>query len=244
MSARQRAKRAVMWSIAGRQRGSRRSRHRRRASISSRTHKRAAHTPRTPAGWLRLAKITRNNLHGLDAAFPLGCFTTVTGVSGSGKSSLVSQALPELVASRLGRTHRTRCRRRTRSAARRRHAADGRRYRRRHGRDPAARARRPEADRPHAALEPRHLHGPLRSRAQALRRDARRAQAALRRGPLLVQRREGPLPDVRRRRIRQRRTAVPAERLCALLDLPRHALQRADARNRMARQEHRARCWD
>jgi excinuclease ABC subunit A len=52
---------------------------------------------------LRLADITRNNLHGLNVAFPLGCLTTVTGVSGSGKSSLVSQALPELVASRLGR---------------------------------------------------------------------------------------------------------------------------------------------
>lgn len=68
------------------------------------THTGAPHTPRAPSGWLRLAKITRNNLHGLDAAFPLGCFTTVTGVSGSGKSSLVSQALPELVAERLGRT--------------------------------------------------------------------------------------------------------------------------------------------
>lgn len=59
--------------------------------------------PREPAGWLRLAGITRNNLHGLDAAFALGCLTAVTGVSGSGKSSLVSQALPELVASHLGR---------------------------------------------------------------------------------------------------------------------------------------------
>jgi excinuclease ABC subunit A len=60
-------------------------------------------TPREAARWLRLANITRNNLHGLNVAFPLGCLTTVTGVSGSGKSSLVSQALPELVASRLGR---------------------------------------------------------------------------------------------------------------------------------------------
>jgi excinuclease ABC subunit A len=60
-------------------------------------------SPREPGGWLRLAGITRNNLHGLDAAFPLGCLTAVAGVSGSGKSSLVSQALPELVASRLGR---------------------------------------------------------------------------------------------------------------------------------------------
>lgn len=60
-------------------------------------------TPRNATGWLRLANITRNNLHGLNVAFPLGCLTAVTGVSGSGKSSLVSQALPELVASRLGR---------------------------------------------------------------------------------------------------------------------------------------------
>ncbi|MBN3762193.1 excinuclease ABC subunit UvrA [Burkholderia sp. Ac-20365] len=60
-------------------------------------------TPRSAARWLRLASITRNNLHGLDVAFPLVCLTTVTGVSGSGKSSLVSQALPELVASRLGK---------------------------------------------------------------------------------------------------------------------------------------------
>ena len=59
-------------------------------------------TPRAPTGWLRLAGITRNNLHGLDVALPLGVFTTVTGVSGSGKSSLVSQALVELVASELG----------------------------------------------------------------------------------------------------------------------------------------------
>jgi excinuclease ABC subunit A len=59
-------------------------------------------TPRSPSGWLRLTGVTRNNLNQLDAAFPLGVFTTVTGVSGSGKSSLVSQVLVELVAERLG----------------------------------------------------------------------------------------------------------------------------------------------
>jgi excinuclease ABC subunit A len=63
-----------------------------------------ARAKRSPAGWLRLANVTRNNLEALDIAFPLRCFTTVTGVSGSGKSSLVSQALPELVAEKLGRT--------------------------------------------------------------------------------------------------------------------------------------------
>ena len=58
--------------------------------------------PRAPGGWLRLEGVTRNNLHRLDAEFPLGVFTSVTGVSGSGKSSLVSQVLVELVASHLG----------------------------------------------------------------------------------------------------------------------------------------------
>jgi excinuclease ABC subunit A len=58
--------------------------------------------PRAPKDWLRLTGVSRNNLHGLDAEFPLGVFTTVTGVSGSGKSSLVSQALVELVAAQLG----------------------------------------------------------------------------------------------------------------------------------------------
>ena len=58
--------------------------------------------PRTPRGWLRLEGITRNNLHAIDAAFPLGVMTAVTGVSGSGKSSLVSQALLDLVVAGLG----------------------------------------------------------------------------------------------------------------------------------------------
>ena len=61
-----------------------------------------ARTPRTPRGWLRLAGVTRNNLRDLEVAFPLGVMTAVTGVSGSGKSSLVSQALLELVTARLG----------------------------------------------------------------------------------------------------------------------------------------------
>jgi excinuclease ABC subunit A len=64
------------------------------------TRRKAA--PRTPAGWLKLAGITRNNLQGLAAAFPLGVLTAVTGVSGSGKSSLVTQALVELVSAHLG----------------------------------------------------------------------------------------------------------------------------------------------
>jgi len=59
-------------------------------------------TPREPNGWLRLEGVTRNNLHEMEVKFPLGVFTTVSGVSGSGKSSLVSQVLVELVAAHLG----------------------------------------------------------------------------------------------------------------------------------------------
>ncbi|MEO7495518.1 MAG: excinuclease ABC subunit A, partial [Massilia sp.] len=55
-----------------------------------------------PNGWLKLKGVSRNNLHGLDVAFPLGVMTSVTGVSGSGKSSLVSQVLVDLVAAALG----------------------------------------------------------------------------------------------------------------------------------------------
>lgn len=58
--------------------------------------------PRPASGWLRLAGVTRNNLQGLEVALPLGVICAVTGVSGSGKSSLVSQALVELVGAHLG----------------------------------------------------------------------------------------------------------------------------------------------
>ena len=61
-----------------------------------------ARIARQPRGQLKLEGVTRNNLEKLDVAFPIGVMTTVTGVSGSGKSSLVSQVLPELVAGVLG----------------------------------------------------------------------------------------------------------------------------------------------
>ncbi|MCA8829519.1 excinuclease ABC subunit UvrA [Hymenobacter pini] len=62
----------------------------------------AARTVREPLGWLQLEGVRRNNLQNLAVQLPLGVFTTVTGVSGSGKSSLISQVLVELVAEQLG----------------------------------------------------------------------------------------------------------------------------------------------
>lgn len=57
---------------------------------------------RIPSGWLKLQGIHRQNLKWIDVDIPLGVLTAVTGVSGSGKSSLIAQALPELVLSSLG----------------------------------------------------------------------------------------------------------------------------------------------
>jgi excinuclease ABC subunit A len=51
--------------------------------------KRRPHTK----GYLRVANATQNNLKNVSVDFPIGCFTVVTGVSGSGKSSLVNEVL-------------------------------------------------------------------------------------------------------------------------------------------------------
>lgn len=52
---------------------------------------------REPDGQLALTDVSRNNLRSVSVSIPLGCLTAVTGVSGSGKSSLVTQALPDLL---------------------------------------------------------------------------------------------------------------------------------------------------
>jgi excinuclease ABC subunit A len=60
---------------------------------------------RKPRGCLQLRGVTRNNLDRLDVDIPLGVFTAVTGISGSGKSSLISQFLVDTVAGALGQRH-------------------------------------------------------------------------------------------------------------------------------------------
>ena len=57
---------------------------------------------REPKGWLTLHKVTTNNLRGIDCRIPLGVLTCVTGVSGSGKSSLVVDTLYKHLAIMLG----------------------------------------------------------------------------------------------------------------------------------------------
>ncbi len=59
-------------------------------------------TRRTPSGHLTLSKVSTNNLKNLDCRIPLGCLNVVTGVSGSGKSSLVVDSLYKHLALRQG----------------------------------------------------------------------------------------------------------------------------------------------
>ena len=56
-----------------------------------------------PSGWLKVTGTRENNLKNIDVKFPLGVMTCVTGVSGSGKSSLVNEILYKRLARDLNR---------------------------------------------------------------------------------------------------------------------------------------------
>ncbi|MCI5953481.1 MAG: excinuclease ABC subunit UvrA [Lachnospiraceae bacterium] len=58
---------------------------------------------RKPTGWLKVIGAQENNLKNIDVEFPLGVMTCVTGVSGSGKSSLVNEILYKRLARDLNR---------------------------------------------------------------------------------------------------------------------------------------------
>jgi excinuclease ABC subunit A len=59
---------------------------------------------RTPTGWLKVRGAAENNLRNVDVSVPLGVFTCVTGVSGSGKSSLVNEIIYKTLAKKLNRS--------------------------------------------------------------------------------------------------------------------------------------------
>ena len=58
---------------------------------------------RKPSGWITVRGAAENNLKNLNVDFPLGVMTCVTGVSGSGKSSLVNEILYKALAKKLNR---------------------------------------------------------------------------------------------------------------------------------------------
>lgn len=60
---------------------------------------------RTPTGWLRVKGAAQNNLKNINVKIPTGVMTCVTGVSGSGKSSLVNEIVYKALAKKLNRAH-------------------------------------------------------------------------------------------------------------------------------------------
>ena len=73
--------------------------------LSGRLKIEAPQERKQPTGWLTIKGAAENNLKGIDVSFPLGVFTCVTGVSGSGKSSLVNEILQKALSKQLNRAH-------------------------------------------------------------------------------------------------------------------------------------------
>ena len=73
------------------------------AYLSGRRKISVPETRRTPTGWLTIKGAAENNLKNIEVRFPLGVMTCVTGVSGSGKSSLVNEILYKTLARKLNR---------------------------------------------------------------------------------------------------------------------------------------------
>ena len=171
-------------------------------------------------GAIEIVGATHNNLKHVNVSFPLGLFIAVTGVSGSGKSTLVNEILYKKLAKELYR------------------ALDEPGAHDAHRRPRADRQGDPDrsvADRPHAAIEPGHLHRPVHVPARALRDAAGRAGARLQAGPLLVQRQGRPLRGVPGRRRHRHRDALPAQRLRDVRGVQGPALQPRDAGDPVSR---------
>ena len=73
------------------------------AYLSGRIKIPVPYTRKEPAGWIKVRGARENNLKNIDVDIPLGVMTCVTGVSGSGKSSLVNEILYKHLAKELNR---------------------------------------------------------------------------------------------------------------------------------------------
>ena len=155
---------------------------------------------RSPAAWITVKGARQNNLKNIDVRIPLGVMTCITGVSGSGKSSLAKGILYPALRRLLFDT----------------------------GLKPGdfGRNGRSEPDRQILAVESRDLYQSLRRDPQTLRRPALRPAVGIQSLPLLVQHRRRPLRGVSGRGIHQGRHAVHGRCGAGVRSLRWQALQR------------------
>ena len=150
-----------------------------------------------------------NNLKGIDVSIPLGTFTCVTGVSGSGKSSLVNQIIYKYLAAKLNRA-------RTRPGAF--DSIEGDEYLDKIiAIDQSPIGRTPRSN-------PATYTGVFNDIRDLFRRDQRRKNARLYLRQIFIQRQGRPLRSLRGRRHNQDRNALPARCVCPLRGLQGQAL--------------------
>ena len=153
---------------------------------------------RTSDRAITLRGVTTNNLRGIDARFPLGTLVCITGVSGSGKSSLVMDSLYKHLALAQGLKVDN-------------PGTIG-------GIEGAGAVEKiisidQSPHRPHPALQPGHLHQDLRRNPGHLRREQGRQEARLQRRQIQLQRARRPLRSLSGRRTDPGRDAFSARRL-------------------------------
>ena len=189
----------------------------------------AVPSARRPAGplWLRVRGATLHNLRGVDANIPLGTLTAVTGVSGSGKSSLVHDVLYRELERRLhgGHSAKSHLGERVGTVAELTGAelvSDVLLV------DQSPIGRTPRSN-------PSHLREGVRRHPGALRGAAARPGPRIHRVHLLVQPAGRPVRGLRGRRARPGGDGLPRRRLRAVRDLRREPVQAGTARHQDSR---------